>query len=108
MEYYKYIATSTFQGKKYVDIFYAHSWEDAKIVVESWEADMNAITLEKTEEHVPESHVCDECRALLHRSGMRIWCENGCIDDDIRNDYAEDELEEFGIKDEFYPPNEEA
>jgi hypothetical protein len=50
--------------------------------------------------------ICEECGEQIHRCGNNLYCENGCFEDDIRNNYSEDHLEQYGINDSDYPMDE--
>jgi len=88
--------------------FYALNYLDARTNLEEHLTNDQLKFMKLTEIHedIPDYLICEECRTLLKRCGNNIYCENGCVDDDIRNDYSEDELEAFGINDARYPPNE--
>jgi hypothetical protein len=52
--------------------------------------------------------ICEECNEPIHRLGNKLYCENGCYEEDIRNLMSEDNIEEIGIESEFILPcNEE-
>ena len=50
--------------------------------------------------------ICEDCGCPIKRVGNSLFCENGCFEDDIRNGYTEDFLEENGVNDSEYPLDE--
>lgn len=61
------------------------------------------IQIDLNDEYILPDWICEECYEPIKRYGNELKCENGCYEDDIRNNYPEDYLEEFGIPNIEYP-----
>jgi hypothetical protein len=49
--------------------------------------------------------ICEDCGEPIHRYGNQLGCENGCFEDDVRNYFSEDEMEEGRTAHITFPPD---